>query len=85
MPTDPASRFQLRLENVGGLPARKNIIFSPRFPTRTYTVQYQTNLAPVGFNTLAGASTTDAGVERTVTDLNATNSARFYRVRIDLP
>src|SRR5439155_14427398 len=38
VPTDPASRFQLRLENVGGLPARKNIIFSPRFPTRTYTV-----------------------------------------------
>jgi len=30
-------------------------------------------------------ATSDAGVERTITDLRATNAARFYRIGITYP
>lgn len=81
-PTNPASRFELRLSSVAHRPS---LTFSPRYPDRTYEVQYRTNPASSAFSTLNGGLVNDVGTERTVTDLNATNAARFYRVRITLP
>jgi hypothetical protein len=85
VPTDAASRFRLRIDRVVGQPDRKNIVFSPRFPTRTYTVQFRDNLSTGSFASLAGITTTDNGTERTVTDLNATGFSKFYRVSISFP
>ena len=85
LPNDGTSYFKVRLDKVSGQPTSKNIVFSPRLPTRNYTVLLRTNLTAGAFTPLTGASTNDASQVRTVTDLNATNTARFYRVRIDYP
>ena len=85
IPTDANSLFRLRIEKVAGQPTRKNLIFSPRFPSRTYTPQYRTSLTAGSFLALSGTTTTDNGSERTVTDLNATDDFRFYRVGVSYP
>jgi hypothetical protein len=85
IPTDPASLFRLRIEKVGGFPLRKNLIFSPRFPSRTYTPEYRVNVDSGVFAPVPLISTSDVGVERTVTDLQATNDHRFYRIRVTFP
>ena len=85
IPTDGNSLFRLRIERVTGQPTRKNLVFSPRYPSRTYTPVYRTNVASGTWNALTGTSTSDADLERTVTDLNATNVTKFYRVQISLP
>ena len=84
-PSDANSKFNLSIANVPGQPTRKALTFSPRFATRTYTVQYKLTLGPPGFASLPGSSTSDAGPVRTVTDLNATDPTRFYRVQITYP
>jgi hypothetical protein len=62
------------------------VVFSPRFDGRTYVLEYRTNLiGGATWTNLAGAAISDAGVERTVTDTNATEKAKFCRVRITLP
>jgi hypothetical protein len=85
IPVDYESRFRLRIEAVSGQPTHKNLIFSPRYPSRTYSVYYRTNLTLGTFPALTGSSTADNLLERTVTDLNATNQTRFYKVFITLP
>lgn len=84
IPTDPNSRFRFRIERVSGQPARKNLIFSPRYGSRNYALFYRTNVASGTWNTLTETSTSDSLLERTVTDLNATNDWRFYRVQISI-
>ncbi len=84
-PMDGNSFFQFHVELVPGRPAQKNLIFSPRVAGRTYTVQYKLDLAAPGFADLGGISTTDIGPTRTVTDLNATEPNKFYRVQVTLP
>ncbi|MFM1770279.1 MAG: hypothetical protein RJA22_2808 [Verrucomicrobiota bacterium] len=84
-PTNAASRFELGIRN-GPAAGQRQIVFRPRFPSRTYTLTYRTNAADaVPFATLGGTSTTDAGDERTVTDPNASDRNRVYRVRISYP
>lgn len=85
VPTNHASRFMLRAEGVPGQPNRKNIIFSPRYDTRTYIPEWGTNLMPGGYLTLTTTLTSDNGAERTVTDTNATGRAKFYRIKITNP
>ena len=87
IPTDGSSFFRLRIEAVPGQPAHRNLIFSPRVAGRVYTPQFTLDLsgpAPA-FNTLAGIATTDLGPTRTVTDLNATEANKFYRVHVEIP
>lgn len=86
IPTDANSRFQLRIEPVPGQPSQKAIIFAPRFASRTYTVTSSPSLGTgAAFTALTGPATSDNGSERTVTDTNASGSARFYRVEIVKP
>lgn len=85
VPTDFNSRFRLRIERVPGQPEQKNLIFSPRYPSRTYIPEYRTNVASGAFAVLPFTATADLGVERTVTDLRATNAHRFYRIWITYP
>lgn len=84
-PTNPASLFRLRIAPVPGYANRLNLVFAPRYASRTYIVECRTNLLSGGFNALGGGSTSDSGDERTVTDLHADDPQRFYRVRITCP
>jgi len=84
-PTNAASKFNLSIANVAAQPTRKDIIFSPRWPTRVYDVQYRDDLVLSGWGALTGSTTNDAAQVRTVRDLNATGSQKHYRVRISIP
>ncbi len=81
-PTDPASFFEVTAKAVPGQPAQKEIVFQPRYPERSYTVQTSTLLTEPSWSTLTGASVSDSGTERTVTDPNAAGPRKFYRVQI---
>jgi hypothetical protein len=85
-PTNPASVFVLKIANVTGQPTQKNLIFNPLATGRTYTTQFTTNLVGTTYATLPGiGGPTTNGTEVTVTDLNAVEKQKFYRIRISLP
>jgi hypothetical protein len=85
-PTNPASIFVLRIASVTGQPTQKNLIFNPIAGGRTYTVESRTNLVSTSYTPLASASAPVTNVNQvTVTDLNATPTAKFYHVHISLP
>lgn len=83
IPTDRASVFTVSLNIPAGQPAQRAVVFTPRLAGRTYTVKTSTTLS--GWTDLAGATVSDNGTERTVTDVNASGSRQFYRVDISLP
>lgn len=84
IPTDPLSRFLLRIEPVPGEPAHRALKFSPVFPDRSYTVKSNTILGGP-WQDLAGPDDDQQQPERTVTDLQATEPRKFYRVEITKP
>lgn len=84
IPTDSNSLFRLRIDRVSGKPAWKNLVFSPRYASRTYTPLYRTSIAGGTWAPLIG-TVGDAGSERTVTDLDASGDTKFYRVQITVP
>ena len=85
-PLDPASRFTLAIQSVPGQPAQKNLIFAPRLTDRTYTVTSKPGLATGSYAPLTNPSApSDAGPQRTITDLGAGGAAKFYRVEITKP
>lgn len=84
IPTDGASRFRLGISNVVGQPLRKAITFSPRAGSRLYTVEGRARVDSGPFLTVTGL-VSDAGNIRTVTDTNAVDTNKFYRVRIEFP
>jgi len=85
IPTDPNSVFRLRIEPVFAQPTHKNLLFSPRFADRTYIVQFRLSLIAGNWQPLPGTTQADVGLERTVTDLNAVEPEKFYRVEITKP
>jgi hypothetical protein len=85
IPTDPLSRFLLRVEPVAGQPAQKRLIFSSRFEDRTYDILTSTTLAPDSWSALTGGTVSDNGTERTVTDTTASKTFKFYRVQVTKP
>ena len=85
-PTNPTSVFVLKIASVTGQPTQKNLIYNPVATGRTYTLQFRTNLVSDAWATLTGISDPQTnGNQVTVTDLNATNSTKFYRLDISLP
>jgi hypothetical protein len=85
IPTDPLSKFNLSIAYVLGQPTRKDIVFSPRFPSRTYDVEFRNDLLGPAWSPLFGTTTNDVSTTRTVRDLNATGLQKYYRVRISFP
>ena len=83
VPTNNASFFSFTLSAPAA--TQRNLSFSPITAGRTYTVEFRTNLTTGTFSTLTGATQSDNGSTRTVSDVNATNSFCCYRVRISLP
>jgi hypothetical protein len=85
-PTNATSVFKLRIENVVGQPDQKKLTFLPWASGRTYTTEYRTNLVTGAYTNLTGYSgPTTNGTEVSVTDLNAVEWSKFYRIRISLP
>ena len=83
IPTNQNSRFIQNLGQTTGLPTQMQLQFSPRLTDRSYIVETSTTLG--GWQALTGFTTSDAGNVRTVTDLNAMDAAKFYRVKIVKP
>jgi hypothetical protein len=81
LPTDASSRFQLGIERVPGQPTWRNLTFSPAFPNRSYQLQHRMALN-AGFTPFGRLPATTNGTVVTVTDTNATDAVRFYRVRV---
>lgn len=77
IPTDPASRFEQRVDRSSGTP---QVIFSPRLADRTYEVQTSTTLNNDWVPAIGSAG--DVGQERTFTHTGVTDDKRFYRVKI---
>ena len=84
-PVDGNSYFRFRIESVPGQPTRKDLVFSPRVPNRIYAVHYKLDFNSPDWEKLDGFTVLDAGPQRTVTDLNATETNKFYRVEISIP
>jgi PKD repeat protein len=85
-PTNPASVFVLSIVGINGLPAQKNLIFNPLAASRTYTTQFTTNLVGTVYATLTGiGGPTTNGDQVTVTDPDATQTNKFYRIHITYP
>ncbi len=84
-PTDPNAVFRLLIESVPGQATQTNLIFSPRFADRIYSIESRLSLTAGQWNPLSGTSFSDDAETRTVTDPNATDATRFYRVLITKP
>ncbi len=84
-PTNAASVFRLHIVPVAGQANRKNLIFKPRWNDRVYTPMFRTNLLTGAWQTLTNTNIADDGTERTITDLAATESNKFYRIQIHYP
>ena len=79
-PTDPDSAFDSYLRDCVGQLNEQDIVFSPVFPERNYTVQQSVDLSVNGWTTLSG-NLVDTGDERAVTDANP-GLRKFYKIII---
>jgi hypothetical protein len=80
------SRFILTIAPVVGQPGQKALTFSPRLSDRTYTITSRPALSTGSYVPLANPSApVDTGSQRTVNDLSAGGSSKFYRVEISKP
>ncbi len=85
-PTNPLSRFLLRIEPVPGQPLHKNLVFGPVVAGRSYGVLHSADPAAPAWLPLPGSPpTSDDGDQRTVTDTDATGSVKFYRIQVSRP
>lgn len=84
-PTNPASVFRLRIATVPDQPNQKSLVFTPRYDGRTYTPMYRTNLLAGTWLPLTNTNTADNATERTITDLDASQPQKFYRIQISVP
>lgn len=82
VPVDPESTFRLRVQRVPGDPSLTEIVFSPIFPGRTYTVEKNPNLSEVWKPLSGKVPVSDEKDERTVTDTQSDPERRFYRVDV---
>jgi len=80
-PTDPLSRFRLSIHPVPGQPTHRELVFSPRLADRSYAVEMSEDVA-TPWLPLGSSNQSDLDEQRTVTDLDATDLLRFYRVLI---
>jgi hypothetical protein len=85
-PIDPTAVFVLSIASVTNQPSQNNLLFTPMALGRTYTPQFSVDLASGVWTQLTGfAGPVTNGSQVTVTDLNTTQSNKFYRIRITYP
>jgi len=85
VPNDPLSRFLFRIEEVPGEPSHKQLVFSPTFPDRTYVVKSNTTLTDGTWEPLSSEADDNQQPERRITDMDASETKKFYRVEITKP
>ena len=85
-PTNSASVFLFTVQNVNGHPTQMKLIYGPIVAGRTYAPQFRTNLVSGAWGALTGFSGPTTNLNQvTITDLNATQTFKFYRIGISLP
>jgi hypothetical protein len=85
-PTNPASRFIFQIATITNQPSQDNLLFNPLAGGRTYTPQFNTDLVNGSWLTLTGyQGPVTNGNQVTITDTNATQPNKFYRLDISLP
>ncbi|MCG3149152.1 MAG: hypothetical protein PCFJNLEI_02611 [Verrucomicrobiae bacterium] len=84
-PTNTTAVFHQQLASVPGQPDQMQLTFAPRWPDRSYVPEYSLDLVDGGYAPLTNCSTNDNGTWRTITDLSATGSKKFYRLKITYP
>jgi hypothetical protein len=85
-PLDPNARFALDLAGVSNAPGRFRITFSPLAPGRSYLPQFTTNLTSRIWLPLTSYTTpVIQNTAVTITDTNAVQPQKFYRLILSLP
>ena len=85
-PTDSTSVFYLQIASVTNQAAQQNLFFNPLASGRTYTPQFSTDLASKVWLPLPGYSgPVTNGNQVTITDMNAVQPRKFYRIDITYP
>jgi PKD repeat protein len=85
-PTNPASVFILQIATITNQLTHDNLLFHPLASGRTYTPQFNTDLVNGAWMPLAAFSgPVTNGNQATITDTNATQPNKFYRLDISLP
>ena len=84
-PLDPNSRFDVNIQPVSGQLGQKQIVFTPVVAGPTYTAVSSSRLSGSSWVALNSFSQSDNGSQRTVTDLAAAGTKKFYRVQISKP
>ncbi len=85
-PLDPTAVFVLNIASVSNQPSQNNLLYNPVALGRTYTPQFSVDLASGAWTQLTGfAGPATNGGQVTITDLNATQSNKFYRIHITYP
>lgn len=85
VPTDPDSRFDFAIDAVPGLPNQKALSFGPLVADRSYTVTAKTSLMAPTWSQINASTPSDNGDTRTITDLDASGTPKFYHVEITRP
>ena len=85
-PTKSDSVFVLNVTGVPNVSTQQVLTFFPVADGRTYTPVFSTDLSPDGWTPLTGYDgPVTNGSQVTITDLDATQSNKFYRIRITYP
>jgi PKD repeat protein len=85
-PTNPASVFVLQITSVTNQPTQMNLLFNPMVAGRTYTPLISTNPVSGTWANLASFSgPVTNGNQVSITDTNAIEPQKFYRIGISLP
>jgi hypothetical protein len=85
-PTNPASVFVMGVTIATNLPTWFTVNFSPASAGRNYAPEFSTNLTPGGWLPLIGSiGPLINGNQRTITDTNAVEAQKFYRIHLSFP
>ncbi len=85
-PTNPASVFTLKIAGQTNQPIWQNLLFNPEVAGRTYAPLFSTDLVSgVWFPLTSYAGPVTNVNQVTITDTNAVQPQKFYRLRISTP
>jgi uncharacterized repeat protein (TIGR03803 family) len=82
-PTNAASAFVFSIQDVNG--TQKSLTYGSIAAGRIYTPQFRTNLLTGNWGPLTFSDPTTNNNQVTITDPNATQTTRFYRIGISFP
>lgn len=84
-PINAASFFRIEVRPVDGEALKREVVFSPVFASRTYTVESSRDFTGGAFQPLVSAAFSDRRGVRTVTDVMTTVDQHFfYQIRISV-